>query len=235
MKKEILFIWFGDNIPQYCNWTLNNYKKINDDWEIKFIHYTKDQILNSKKINDNIFQKSYNLFLQKNADKSNFIEYKNSFSYLVDIYKIEYIWNANYPVIYCDLDTFPICKFNDFFNINSYIKNCQYHSYSYYNDQNNNFFWHIDMWFLSNIFDTKHKLLEIDKNINLKEKIISYESFILNDNKKQLLSLKQRFIDFYNCSLDLNNSFCCTEFTPIEHYFQRERYKLENACNKIII
>ena len=52
MNKVILFLWFGDEKPPYIEWTLENFRKMNPGWEIRYIEYTTSQILDYKNSND---------------------------------------------------------------------------------------------------------------------------------------------------------------------------------------
>lgn len=57
MKKVILFLWFGDEKPPYVQWTFENFSKMNPGWEIRFIEYSNDQILNHTKTDDLLLTK----------------------------------------------------------------------------------------------------------------------------------------------------------------------------------
>jgi mannosyltransferase OCH1-like enzyme len=46
IPKKIFFIWLGNNIPLYIKYVINEYKKINPDFSINFIHYNINQIEN---------------------------------------------------------------------------------------------------------------------------------------------------------------------------------------------
>ena len=69
MKKEILFIWFGDEKPPYIHWTLENFRKMNRGWEIRYIEYSNEQILNYKEQNDPV------LVLSVEENKRNHVNY----------------------------------------------------------------------------------------------------------------------------------------------------------------
>ena len=42
MNKVILFLWFGDEKPPYIQWTLDNFRKMNPGWEIRYIEYSTE-------------------------------------------------------------------------------------------------------------------------------------------------------------------------------------------------
>lgn len=46
MKKVILFLWFGDEKPPYIQWTLENFRRMNPGWEIRYIEYSQSQLAN---------------------------------------------------------------------------------------------------------------------------------------------------------------------------------------------
>ena len=52
MNKVILFLWFGDEKPPYIQWTLENFRKMNPGWEIRYIEYSTEQIMEYEKTMD---------------------------------------------------------------------------------------------------------------------------------------------------------------------------------------
>lgn len=107
MKKVILFMWFGDEKPPYIQWTLDNFRKMNPGWEIRYIEYSNEQILNYIEQNDPVLTKSI-------TDKiircgCHFI------NNVADNYRFNYIENhKDELIVYCDLDCFPIAPFDNF-------------------------------------------------------------------------------------------------------------------------
>ena len=59
MKKEILYIWFGDTLPIYAKPTIEHTRMMNPTWDVTLKHYTKDQLENYGKQNDDVLVKSY--------------------------------------------------------------------------------------------------------------------------------------------------------------------------------
>ena len=103
MKKEILFLWFGDEKPPYIQWTLNNFRKMNPGWEIRYIEYSNEQILNYKGQNDPILVES----VENNKG--------SHVNCIADKYRWKYLeHNKDKIVVYCDLDCFPIAPFDNF-------------------------------------------------------------------------------------------------------------------------
>ena len=45
-------------------------------------------------------------------------------------------------------------------------------------------------------------------------------------NEKFIDKYNQRQIDFQNMNIQLGDNFCLPKFTPIEHYYSKERYKI---------
>ena len=113
MKKVILFIWFGDEKPPYIQWTLENFRKMNPGWEIRYIEYSNKQLINYMNQNDPVLA----------ATTPN-----KCFSFWVDDYKWKYLtMHKDEFVIYCDLDCFPIAPFDNFIiqedsNVQQWIK-----------------------------------------------------------------------------------------------------------------
>lgn len=104
MNKVILFLWFGDERPKYVNWTIENFRKMNPGWEIRFIEYSTRQIQNYREQNDPILDKV--------------MSSRSKFGYIGNVtneYRKEYL-NAHLDeiVVYCDLDCFPIAPLDNF-------------------------------------------------------------------------------------------------------------------------
>lgn len=128
LSKNIFLIWFGDAIPSYVDFVIEQYKKLNKDFNIQFIHYTKSQILD-KSTSDIVLQRCH-LHLKKFIDKkptkyASYIQYRidNMFTYiqiLSDIYRIEILYE--YGGIYVDVDTLPIKSFNELLKFNCYCQ-----------------------------------------------------------------------------------------------------------------
>lgn len=100
MKKAILFIWFGDEKPSYIQWTLDNFRKMNPGWEIRYIEYSNAQLRDYKNQGDSVLAATTP---------------HKCFSYWVDGYKSKYLEMHDQEfVVYCDLDCFPIAPFDNF-------------------------------------------------------------------------------------------------------------------------
>ena len=103
MNKVILFLWFGNEKPPYIEWTLENFRKMNPGWEIRYIEYSNEQLKNYKEQND--------LVLVEAIES----QQHSHLSFLVDTYKYKYLQtHKDEIVIYCDLDCFPIAPFDNF-------------------------------------------------------------------------------------------------------------------------
>ena len=100
MKKAILFTWFGDEKPPYIQWTLDNFRRMNPGWEIRYIEYSNAQLRDYKNQGDPVLAATA-------PDKC--------FSRWVDRYKSKYLEMHNQEiVVYCDLDCFPIAPLDNF-------------------------------------------------------------------------------------------------------------------------
>lgn len=78
MEKEILFLWFGDNEPKYANYTIENFRQINPTWNIKYITYSNQDLINYKLQNDSILEYSIDTIFKTRKYRHN--------SFLCDIY-----------------------------------------------------------------------------------------------------------------------------------------------------
>ena len=97
MNKRLFLIWFGDNIPDFVEWTVNNYKIVNPSWNVIFIHYSRKQLENYKDQNDTILIKSVYRAFEK---------YGTIFNpgRLADVYR-SYVLTNDYDT-YVDIDIY---------------------------------------------------------------------------------------------------------------------------------
>lgn len=116
IPKQIFFIWIGDNIPKYVNFSINAFKNLNKDFTIDLIHIecletSKNiDVIETKKELENKDSKLYKIYDSK-------WKYDNLYTkvgknvHFCDVFRI-YIINK-YGGIYLDCDTFPIRQFDD--------------------------------------------------------------------------------------------------------------------------
>ena len=64
MKKEILYIWFGDVLPVYAKPTIEHTMRMNPTWDVKLVHYAKGNLENIESQNDEVLIKAYAEFLK---------------------------------------------------------------------------------------------------------------------------------------------------------------------------
>lgn len=233
MKKVLLFIWFGDEKPPYIQWSLENFRKMNPGWEIRYIEYSTQQILYYKEQNDPI------LIEAVEQDDP-----KRHFSYIVDSYKWKYL--CKHPdefIIYCDLDCFPIAPFDNFIFSESWKNDERTPPWiSGYGKFEHKCwgpammcYWSMeydgkktlasDMWCLCNnsgiLFD---HFIQFHKGSTFDYTLVLFDSMFINE--RFIDDYTQRNMDFHNMKLQLGDSFCLSKFTPIEHYCSRERNTL---------
>lgn len=237
MKKEILFLWFGSRPePSYAQTTINNFKLMNPTWDINYIKYTPEQIKNYKMIDDQCLK-----YLMENQIKNSDFSTINFYQSLADSYRFCYIrkcFDENKICVYCDLDCFPISKFDDFFITDKlYYKwypdeptdryaqtILGYHQTNYYDNRfNNKVLYRNDIWFMSNC-NFKIQPILLYKNINLNQNTYSIDSFIINNKNQEneYFNYRQKFL---NNELILGESFANPYFSPVEHFYVRERLK----------
>ncbi len=228
MKKVILFIWFGDEKPPYIQWTLENFRRMNPGWEIRYIEYSTQQILDYKNSNDEAL---FNV-MSKNKMFGHLCYMSNEYRYeYLNLKKDEFI-------IYCDLDCFPIAPFDNFimpnddnlpkwateiFCPNQHIWSNALGTCGFVIE--GHYLFKKDIWCLCNNKALAFRqFLQICKHSTLDENLILYNGFLLN--KSCLPMYEQRLNNFHNMNLTLGDNFCLPQFTPIEHYYSRERNKL---------
>ena len=235
MKKVILFLWFGDEKPPYIQWTLENFRKMNPGWEVRYIEYTTDQIKHYEKQNDPILAKSMTGLV---------VKYNNHlYNSLADKYRKNYLnEHKEELVVYCDLDCFPIAPFDNFvanessctsnWIINGYCKN-QNGMFSLGSCTakfgNVNMF-KSDIWCICNNKSvTFTQFLQIRKGTTMDETTIFHKGMVMNEKDRD--DYKRRNEAFHEMKIELGDSFCLPQFTPIEHYYSFERNKLNLNAN----
>lgn len=124
IPKLLHFIWFGDDIPQYAEFSIENFLKVNPDFEINFVTRTIDEI-NGIKMNgiienkiDEVISKSINRISSSKEDI--FVNFQMSTIYkhgvqfvqiLSDVVRLELL--NEFGGIYLDCDTFPRKPFDE--------------------------------------------------------------------------------------------------------------------------
>ena len=239
MTKEILLVWFGDNEPAYAQWNVENFKRMNPGWEVTYVKCTKDQIHEIVK-HDKTMQDTVQMYEQMYDEHTSTSSTDKGMSRLAKYYKRCYVVNAQNPVVYCDLDCFPIAPFDDFFSLDSftasklkiYGSQCWSHNRPkrigknahIYRD-NVQFHTGDDDWCLSNMLKTRCQFMQICTSIDLTKPLACYNGWIFNaeQDSKQMFDCRKQ--QFENCSIEFGDNACCTSFSPVEHYYIRERRK----------
>lgn len=229
MKKAILFIWFGDEKPKYINWSLENFRRMNPGWDVRYVEYSNEQLKNYKEQNDPVL-----------AETSP----NKCFSYWVDDYKRKYLaMHKDEFVIYCDLDCFPIAPFDDFIlredaNVQQWIKNNHPNEHTSPILRGCNWFRQggyqeliPDVWCLSNNTSLLggRGFMQMHKGSVMDNTLIIHNAMFMNESK--IPEFEKRRADFYDMKIELGDNFCLPQFTPIEHYYSFERNKLNKTTS----
>ena len=120
IPKNLFFVWIGGTVPNYCNFCVDNFKRINPEFKIHFIRYRKDDIENYKDLKENteidsVFKKTMDDVLYQRTRQA--IRYKknknNKFIVVcfVNVFKINLL--NTFGGIFLDLDTYPVKPFDD--------------------------------------------------------------------------------------------------------------------------
>lgn len=208
IPKILHFIWLGNYMPSYVLFSIQSFKKMNETFDIHFLHYTIDQIesLDVKTDDDYLLQRTINGILCKCDKYLNVMQHckQNNLMFiqlLSDIYRLE-ILNF-YGGIYLDCDCFPKRSFDD--EMLSYEQFIVQRHFVYNLLENDNYFIGTQkdkiLW---DIFDKKtaqhiKKLIQTERNWY---------------NNIEYLKLKKKFID---CKLQIGESFSNKDFY-IDHY-----------------
>ena len=236
MKKVILFIWFGDEKPPYVHWTIENFRKMNPGWEIRYIEYSNEQILNYKEQNDPVLVES----VENNK--------KNHVNYISDEYRWRYLeCNKDKIIVYCDLDCFPIAPFDNFilstdvklFPWQQWIRDNHPNRHEVklmgtlgFKDENCREF-RPDIWCIVNNkqFLNWH-FLQLHKGSIMDDTLIFNGGMLMNESDIPIYNKRNQ--DFHEMKLELGDNFCLTQFTPVEHYYSFERNKLNTDIKGIV-
>ena len=233
MKKVILFLWFGDEKPPYIEWTLDNFRKMNPEWEIRYIEYTTKQMLDFMSTNDECLIKTIK------QDKEQQGQLQHYMNRIADSYRCNYLnLHKDELIIYCDLDCFPIAPFDNFLlpedaNVPDwfrYIYSIKHiypkamgmmsNSFGKYQDIR------LDTWCFCNNKSIlrEQAFLQLHKGSILDDTLVFYMSMFMN--KSNIQEYQQRSKNFHEMKIKFGDNFCLPQFTPIEHYYSCERNKL---------
>ena len=231
MKKTILFLWFGDEKPIYIQWTMDNFRKMNPGWEIKFIEYSTQQIQDFKKLNDPIMD--YVMSRHTGFNHVNF---------LADEYRMAYLrQHTDELIVYCDLDCFPIAPFDNFICTPD-KKMPEWASQGYFcsnvhefrvlgscaRDFNGTRMFKNDLWCLANNRAvTFNQFIQIHKESRTNGTLTFHNGIMMNPD--DVGEYEERKRKFARMELKLGDSFCLPQFTPIEHYYLQERITLNKG------
>ena len=137
IPKRLIFIWLGSEIPDYGRFCMQNFKKVNPNFEIMLVHEPNIENIQNKDLKDClsfIHSENYNFYkhmvVRPWAKKHLFGEVGH-ITAISDAFRF-YLLNK-YGGIYLDLDTFPVKSFDDKllsykngFTVNHVKKRCDY-------------------------------------------------------------------------------------------------------------
>lgn len=214
IPKILHFIWFGYT-PNYVTFCIQNFKDINPEFKINFVHYTPQQLESiyfTKNINTELDKLIYDVIddILYKTHYSELInqqyEFLNRFGnipfiqLLADIFRVELI--NRYGGIYLDCDTFPIKPFDD--NILSTESFCVVDDIYNTKEKNNYFMGSNKTTFISNYFSSSLTSLYLTNN------------YMLKTQMKKPFDFQLRRIKFFTTTLKTTDFTNKTNY--IEHY-----------------
>ena len=112
IPKQIFFLWFGNKKPNYVDFAVNSFKRINSDFKVDLINYTTEQLENWENCNDEILKNTIKE-LKSRKWHNKFMPFNNKFIvvHISDTYRRKLL--NKYGGIYLDCDTFPVRPFDD--------------------------------------------------------------------------------------------------------------------------
>lgn len=221
IPKQLFFIWFGDEIPKFVNFSINSFREMNPDFKVDLIYYTINDIMNCQ---DSVINYCKNLiFKTKRGFKCKYYDYinirlKSQFNFiqiLSDIIRFELLYY--YGGIYLDCDTFPVKPFdNDLLKNTNFsqsvlcFRNKKYRPKNLSDDNielydldfiknplNYHYFQYTDIYFIGAIKEYKDTDICFNTNAVFNNPLVP--PWIRNfENNKIFIDLKNRF---YECNL----------------------------------
>lgn len=235
MKKEILYIWFGDVLPGYARPTIEHTRMMNPTWDVTLKHYTKEQLMNRESQGDNVLLTAYDDFLKASNTYRKTNPYQMSYDCLSINYRIQYVKEANHPIVYLDLDTVCIDQFDNYFVSESFAQGFVQNLFPTWREtetkqsyQNCN-----DVAVATNIKNMSFRLSSILKDIDLSKPIIHYNGMIMNEGQQAIYD--RRSEEFHLNRIDYSKYEPITnpQLSPIEHYYSWERKHLKE--NTVVV
>ena len=217
IPKILHFIWLGNQIPSYANFSINAFKTVNPAFEVNFIHYTIKEIedvvsLSDQELdcNSKILKKTINSIIGKDKLYNSILQHckKSNLRFiqvLSDIYRLEIL--NQYGGIYLDCDCFPIKSFDEDilqkqFIVTRHLNDNFIVNDNYFIGSNNN---------VNNIFDKLWDIFDEKNTIRINRILQTENKWWKNIN---YLILKKKFIE---CKLKFGESFSNSNFY-IDHY-----------------
>lgn len=137
IPKRLIFIWLGSEIPDYGKFCIENFKKVNSDFEIMLVYEPDMENIQNYDLKDCLsFVQSENYNFYKHMvvrpwAKKHLTSKVGHITAISDAFRF-YLLNK-YGGIYLDLDTFPVKPFDDKllsyengFAVNHVKKRCDY-------------------------------------------------------------------------------------------------------------
>lgn len=245
-KPTIFFIWLGESnsLPEYAKWNIENFKKINPDFDVKLFQIDESKIfsLNTSSQLDVSICNGINLYkqqLQRYARSANkdYNRFKNAkiaaLTASIRVKIAECFCKNRVLFYYFDLDCFPTIGLTQFVK-NYFLLNLKavhttndketapiMPNINYY-VSGSIFLNRSDIWSLNNnkyLLENDVKFLQIHKDNFQVDKITTRHCipFANNDIAEQFTARRKKF---QNMQLDLEKDGCIFSniFTPVEHY-----------------
>ena len=206
IPKQLFFVWLGDNIPKYADFSINSFRKVNPDFKIDLVHFSDEDCEMSKKYEGKILEILQKKYIDKCLNAFNDLSGINRYKGNENYYKVKlsecirFGLLNKYGGIYLDCDTFPIKPFDD------ELLKLNYFSAVWKNS--------MDLFFFGKEKNTKQKVILLKTSS-------MYESGLLKN--KEYMDLCHKF---YNFELKYGESFNDCKEHYIDHYWIRAfKYK----------
>ena len=237
IPKTLFFIWIGDDVPSYVDFSINAFKKVNPKFNINFQHITIDTIEHRKnKIVDRCCEyiidaadgktNKYSIFINRYINEN-----RKFCQILANVLRFELLYE--YGGIYLDCDTFPIKPFDEKLleagsfcpQICSYrnkkinadtIDDAQLYDFQLKYDDNYHKYYNNDIFFIGQHKNYKDTIKFLEKTTIVNN--INTGVYIRNNlNDPKFLHLRQKF---FNCTLQIDQHYYGNNFY-IDHFCDR--------------
>jgi len=192
VKKQIILYWLRGSSPSYAKWNVENFKKMNPEWEVSCIELLSC-LEEAQAQSSSLYVNTSNLLKRNVSCKVS--KQQND----IALCKALLVSRAAGACVCCSVDCFPIAPVDSFMSMMHFCSGKTFICNEY---------------IASNIIYTSFNLVQVQKNIDLRKPIVKCNDIYVNEDSIE--QLEARMSSFKSCSLELEQPFCCPVLSPVE-------------------